>query len=310
MQLLKRGLMQPYSANDLNFSSVNLIRSQLSTLTTAQLTLETEAFRDHIVAAITPTVTQPLSPEQQQQKIHSLQFYWGHDHDFGAFQVAGQMGTRHIWMLSRFFDHFGLDPTSLAGKNILDIGCWTGGVSLVLAKLGANVVGIDEIGMYPAMLAYQAQAFGLDNLTARQLSLYDLGSADFINQFDMIFCLGVIYHLSDPIIGLRHLYNALKPGGSLFLESMSIDVAGCVCEYEGPNQRRGQFGWNWFVPSPRAIGQLLGDVGFESLQVGNGIHAYEVTSEHDPMGSMRCFARGQKQPGHVICKAGLSTVIA
>lgn len=238
-----------------------------------------------------------------------VKFYWGHDHDFGTFKVSGMMGTRHIWMLSRFFDHFDVSPSSINGKCVLDIGCWTGGVSLILNKLGAKVVAIDEIKKYTHALSYLVDSFGLENFDCKYLSLYDLEQANLVSKFDLVFCLGVIYHLSDPIIALRRIYNAMKPGGILCIESMSIDSAQSICEYEGPSRRKGNFGWNWFVPSPRAIFQLLDDTGFEDIKVGNGLTEFSVTNEKDPIGSNRCFAVAKKMAHHVICQAGLSTNI-
>ena len=44
---------------------------------------------------------------------------------------------------------------------MLDVGCWTGGVSLILERLGAKVTAIDEVGQYPNALNFMAEAFGL-----------------------------------------------------------------------------------------------------------------------------------------------------
>jgi hypothetical protein len=303
--------MDAYTVQDLRFDSVPTIQCALDTLTTGHLRVPAEGFRAKIVGSIGQAAG-PVQAEgaNDNQSIHMLRFHWGHDHDFGTFQVPGCMGTRHVWMLSRFFDHFGLEPSSLSGKKVLDIGCWTGGVSLVLARMGARTLATDEIGMYSEMLAYEAMAFGLDNLEAQEMSLYDLESTGHTGEFDVVFLLGVLYHLSDPIVSLRRIYNCMKPGGSLYLESMCIDSGECVCEYEGPSRRRGQFGWNWFVPSPKAIQRMLADAGFGGIRVGNGIAELAATCDVDPMGAMRCFAVANKRSGHVICKAGLSVRVS
>jgi len=241
----------------------------------------------------------------ENQNPHMIKFYWGHDHDFGTFQLKGEMGTRHIWMLSRLFDHFGVSPASLEGRDVLDVGCWTGGVSLILNRLRARVTAIDELGKYTHALAFLADSFGLESFVTRNQSLYELGDP-FREKFDAVFCLGVIYHLSDPIVGLRRLYNAMKPDGVLCIESMCIPADSSICEYEGPTRRRGRFGWNWFVPSPKAIFQWLADTGFRNIQVGDGLTAFGVTGDRDPMGPNRCFAVATKDPTHRISIAGLS----
>jgi SAM-dependent methyltransferase len=218
------------------------------------------------------------------------------------------MGTRHVWMLSRFFDHFGISPRSLAGEDVLDAGCFTGGVSLVLSRLGARVTAIDEIAKYTQALSFVAESFGLPHFSVESRSIFDL-DASFNAKFDKIFCLGVLYHLSDPIVGLRRLFAALKPNGILCLESMSIDSPKCICEYWGPSRARGDADWNWFVPSPRAIEQLLADTGFMDIRVGDGLSPLAVTGERDPMGADRCFAVAKKDSNHKMCVGGLSTIV-
>jgi len=242
------------------------------------------------------------------QNLHMVQFFWGHDHDFGTFKEFGLMGTRHIWMLSRCFDHFEVSiDNAISGKNVLDVGCWTGGVSMVLNRLGANVVSIDEIHKYVDCLNFVVNSFGLKNFEAYYLSLYEMPSI-WHNHFDTVCFFGVLYHLSDPIIGLRRIYQVLKPGGTLMLETMAIDNDQKLVEYQGPGKRNGQFGWNWFVPSPQALKQMLTDTGFTEIKVGNGLDE-GVTRDGDPMGSNRCFAVAKKLEKHVLCQAGLSVPI-
>jgi 2-polyprenyl-3-methyl-5-hydroxy-6-metoxy-1,4-benzoquinol methylase len=294
----------------LHYESVPLLQEHIAYFQTRNLQMDFGEFRqrleDHL-ADRAQVVERLASDETQMSFLRS--FHWGHDHDFGDFQLSGKMGTRHIWLLSRFFDHFGVPLDQLRGQSVLDAGCWTGGVSLILERLGCEVTAIDEIGKYPHALKFLAQAFGLCSLTALNKSIYELGEAQFLERYDTVFCLGVIYHISDPIVGLRRLYQALKAGGTLCLESMSIPSAECICEYEGPSRRRGEFGWNWFVPSPKALKQWLEDTGFEAIQVGNGVDELAVTDTMDPLGPNRCLAVARKRAGHHISVAGLSTPI-
>jgi 2-polyprenyl-3-methyl-5-hydroxy-6-metoxy-1,4-benzoquinol methylase len=243
------------------------------------------------------------------QRPQSSSFFWGHDHDFGEFQLPGLLGTRHIWLLSRFFDHFGLSPDEVSGKDVLDVGCWTGGVSLILERLGARVTSVDDAAQYPHALNFMVDAFGLDSLTAMHKSLYALGEESFLERYDTVFCMGVLYHVTDPVVALRRLYHALKPGGRLCVESMSIDSDQPMCKYEGPGRHRPNSGWNWFVPSPKTLQFWLEDSGFEDVRIGNGVDELAVTKEGDPLGSDRCLAVARKRAGHEIIVAGLSTVI-
>lgn len=296
-------------AQRLHYQSLPAIQEALGFYKTPNLKTDAGHFRSRIEDYKVGRLDIPERyRDAANQNLHMVKFHWGHDHDFGAWQEPGLMGTRHLWMLSRMFDHFGVRNDAIAGKRILDVGSWTGGVSLALAQMGADVDAIDEINKYVSCLNFLSESFGMQGrLRAHHQSLYEMPS-DWNNRFDTVCFFGVVYHLSDPIVGLRRLYNIMKPGGTLLLETMAIDTDRQVFEYEGPGKRNGQFGWNWFVPSPTALRQMLIDTGFKDVQVGNGLDG-RVTQEGDPMGANRCFAVATKDPDHVICQAGLSVDI-
>ena len=294
----------------LHYESVPLLQQLIGYFQTRNLRIDPGTFRKRLEDYLGNRVAFPeQSVPPEGQRPQSTSFFWGHDHDFGDFHLAGQMGTRHIWLLSRFFDHFGLSLDQIKGQSVLDVGCWTGGVSLILERLGAQVTALDEVGKYPHAVNFMAEAFGLGSLTALHKSLYELGEASFLERYDIVFCLGVIYHVSDPIVALRRLYHTLKPTGTLCIETMSIQSDQCFCEYEGPSRRRGDLGWNWFVPSSKALKQWLEDSGFENVHVGNGADEFAVTETDDPLGPNRCLAVGRKRLSHNLSVAGLSTTI-
>jgi 2-polyprenyl-3-methyl-5-hydroxy-6-metoxy-1,4-benzoquinol methylase len=291
----------------LSYASVPLIHRMIGHFQVANLKIDEKVFRRRLDDYLEGKLSPPERTAQtENQSPHLIEFCWGHDHDFGSFQLAGEMGTRHIWMLSRFFDHFGVPPAALENRDALEVGGWTGGVSLILNRMGARVTAIDEIRKYTDALSFLAESFGLDSFRVEGRSVYEMEGPEFREKFDFAFCLGVLYHLSDPIVALRRLYHALKPGGMLCVESMSVNSSDCICEYEGPSRRRGRFGWNWFVPSPRCLSQWLADAGFCEIRVGDGLTDFAVTAEGDPMGPGRCFAVATKDPSHRISVAGLS----
>ncbi|MEO7145248.1 MAG: class I SAM-dependent methyltransferase [Bryobacteraceae bacterium] len=192
---------------ELGFTTVPRLQNLIGYFQTQNLCVDRTLFRERLEAYLANQVEVPEHIAEQISLRPSTQsFIWGHDHDFGSFRLSGLMGTRHIWMLSRFFDHFGVSADGLRGQRVLDVGCWTGGVSLILERLGAIVTGIDEVGKYPHALNFLRDAFGLRSLAALHRSLYDLTGPEFVESFDTVFCLGVIYHVSDPVIALRRLF--------------------------------------------------------------------------------------------------------
>lgn len=224
------------------------------------------------------------------QRDLSIKFQWAHDHDFGEFKIKGLLGDGYIRKLATFIDLFKAIPNSLDGLKVLDIGCWTGGTSLLLNAMGADVVAIEEVGMYIDCLKYMQFAFDIKNLTPRNLTLYDCTTPEFQDSFDLVFFPGVLYHLSDPIIGLRILFNCLKDRGKILLESASLNSKNTVLRYTGPSE-----GWSWFIPSPVTISKMMNDVGFREIKIHN-------------IGS-RCFAVGKRKIHTDLIQSGLSRKI-
>ncbi len=167
--------------------------------------------------------------DAEKQRDLSIRFMWGHDHDFGPFRLAGQMGERHIWLLSTFMDDFRALPRDLVGKKVLDIGCWTGGTSLLLAAMGADVVAIEEVRKYVDALTYLRDSFGVSNLEPRRLSLYECSGPEFQDRFDLVLYAGVLYHVTDPVLSLRIVFDSLRDSGVCLLETAAIPSGNRSC---------------------------------------------------------------------------------
>ncbi len=221
----------PSGVLELRYHSVPAIFDALKFFRVEHLQIDPAEFERIIRAYISNDIAiDEACPQGVLLKCTMMSFTWGHDHDFGSFNVPGLMGTRHVWMLSR-------------------------------------------------------------------------------NRFDIVFCLGVIYHLTDPLVALRRLFHVLKPEGLLCIESMSIAESEPFLEFQGRSSVKGRGKWNWLAPSPKALALMLEDSGFEVVGVGDGLVPFRVTQEGDPMGPNRCFAVAKKVPGHKIYRAGQSMEI-
>ena len=234
------------------------------------------------------------------QRDLAIKFHWGHNHDFGEFSLTGRMADRHIWLLAMFIDRLNAIPRSLEGMRVLDIGCWTGGTSLLLCAMGARVVAIEEVKKYADCLNYLKFAFGIDNLEAKNLSLYECTTPDFQDSFDVVLFAGVLYHVTDPILALRITFSALKDGGVCLLETEVINSGRRILSYEGPTVFTGgsakdlsRTGWNWHIPSLATVHQMMTDVGYADVQ------ASEVIGK-------RAFAVGKRLIYTDMCRSGLS----
>lgn len=238
--------------------------------------------------------------DPEQQRDLSIRFHWGHDHDFGSFALQGRMRSRHVALLTIFRDRFGAIPQSLEGMRVLDIGAWTGGVSLTLAAMGAQVVAVEEVKKYVEALTYLRDAFGVTNLEPRNLSLYECTLPELQDAFDLVMYAGVLYHVTDPTLSLRITFNCLKDGGRCLVETAAIDSDDYILSYKGPTvvhrgntHQRNRSGWNWYFPSPPTLGRMMEDVGFEDVEVSNVIGG-------------RAFAVGRRERHVDLLRGGLS----
>ena len=273
-----------------------LLQAQMQRYRTSQLVgVRPDAFRRDIEMFLRMTDARMEEfTDPKKQRDLSVKFHWGHDHDFGEFRLEGRMGNRHIDLLANFIEQFQLSPSDFAGKKVLDIGCWTGGTSLLLCALGANVVAVEEVKKYAEAVRYLKHAFGLKSLEVLHSSLFDCTTSEFQDAFDFVFFAGVLYHVTDPILALRITFNCLKDGGKCLLETYALDSAEPIVEYQGPGvlgpgseEDLNRGGWNWFVPSPAALRRMMGDVGYQGLNVsdvaGARVLAVGTRNQHGDM---------------------------
>jgi tRNA (mo5U34)-methyltransferase len=92
-------------------------------------------------------------------------------------------------------------PKSLEGWRVLDVGCNAGFYSFELAKRGASVIGIDIDPRYLAQARWALGEFGLERqIEFRQMEVYEIARS--AEQFDLIWFMGVFYHLRYPLLAL------------------------------------------------------------------------------------------------------------
>jgi hypothetical protein len=169
-----------------------------------------------------------------------------------------------------------------------------------LAALGAKVTAIEEVKKYAHVVEYMSHAFGIeDKLKIIADSLYNFNNSAVKERFDIIWMPGVAYHLSDPVLALRIMFNACRIGGEIFVETKGIDSEDAYCRFEGSRVFGGgskdllnRSGWNWFVPSALALSRWVEEAGFDnvrSVYMQGRVYAYAKKTSYKPM-----------------CKAGLS----
>ncbi|HQS83758.1 MAG TPA: bifunctional 2-polyprenyl-6-hydroxyphenol methylase/3-demethylubiquinol 3-O-methyltransferase UbiG [Alphaproteobacteria bacterium] len=105
----------------------------------------------------------------------------------------------------------------LKGLKILDVGCGGGILAEPLARLGANVTGLDVVLENIEVASRHAEAEGL-KIQYKALSLEDYLKTT-PSKFDVVLALEVLEHVENPKYFLETCASALKEEGSLFVST-------------------------------------------------------------------------------------------
>ena len=100
-------------------------------------------------------------------------------------------------------------PADLSGKTVLDIGCNAGFYTFELAKRGAQVTAIDLDQHYLKQARWAAKELRLEHqVEFRQQQVYDLAKSN--EQYDIVWFMGVLYHLRYPLLALDIVAEKVK----------------------------------------------------------------------------------------------------
>jgi len=184
--------------------------------------------------------------------------------------------------LGQFGGQSGLNASErapFAGLNLLDVGCGGGLLSEPMRRMGFTVTGLDASEKNIGTARAHAAQGGLDirylNQTVEQLAgvKEDFGSGEV--QYDVVLCMEVIEHVTDPQAFLQTCASLVKPGGLLFcatlnrtLKSHALAIIGA--EYILRWVPAGTHDWNKFLHPEEIIGFLSGTRLIPDAPVGVG----------------------------------------
>jgi tRNA (mo5U34)-methyltransferase len=151
----------------------------------------------------------------------------------------------------------------LKGKIVGDIGCNNGYYLFRMLKSNPKKL----VGFDPSSLNYMQ--FMLINHFLKSDIVYEMLGVEHIalyeHRFDLLFCLGVLYHRSDPIATLKSLYQGLNGGGELILDTFMIDGDSEVAL--SPKQSYSKIPNVYFIPTIPALKNWCYRAGFEHVEV-------------------------------------------
>jgi tRNA (mo5U34)-methyltransferase len=213
-------------------------------------------------------------------------------------------------------------PDRLDGKRVLDVGARDGYFSFVAVDRGAEVLAIDAVA--PDLTGFSTAAkFMESSVEYRTMNVYDV-SPEEVGTFDVIFFLGVLYHLRDPILVLDRLWSVANPGATIWVESHTIDRGFVDLESKNfvsllalapeikevpiaqfyPEDLLSGDRSNWWGPNQACLEEMVKAAGFEPVQskiMGHRGLVVARRTEDEQISFFRDFDRsvitGQPDPG-------------
>ena len=151
----------------------------------------------------------------------------------------------------------------LADKVVGDIGCNNGYYLFrMLPQRPKKLIGFD-----PGVMSFLQ--FKFIDAFARSDIEYELLGVEHLPhygvKFDVLFCLGVLYHRSDPVRTLKELKGALNAGGELFLDTMYLDMEGDFAL--SPKSTYSKIPNIYFVPTVSALLNWCERANFKDAQI-------------------------------------------
>ena len=151
----------------------------------------------------------------------------------------------------------------LKDKRVADIGCNNGYYLFRMQEDAPKLL----VGFDPSPL-FKTQ-FDFINHFVKSDIVYELLGVEHVEfyeqKFDTIFCLGVLYHRSDPVAMIKSLYKGLDKEGELFLDTFYIEGEDEMCLT--PASSYSKIPNIYFVPTISALKNWCLRAGFDSFEV-------------------------------------------
>ncbi len=151
----------------------------------------------------------------------------------------------------------------LKGARILDIGSSSGYYMFRMAHHGpAMVLGLEpQSAFYYQYLALQ-KFLRLDTVFCLPVVFNELPSMP--DCFDMVFCMGILYHRRSPVDMLCNIRDMMKKGGQIVVETLVIESESNICLF--PRDRYAKMRNIYFIPDIYCLDSWLSRAGFSDIR--------------------------------------------
>lgn len=182
---------------------------------------------------------------------------WWHTIDLGdGIVTPGRGGSPQLLERIRM-------PEDLTGRTVLDIGTFDGAVAFEAERRGARrVVAVDHRVPPGFRIAHRALASRVEFREADVMTL----DPETLGVFDLVFYLGVIYHLPDPMASLERVRSVT--GEQMILETEgSLDwMSTPAAQFVGSPEAARDSALNWWYPNMPCLVGMVEAAGFARVE--------------------------------------------
>lgn len=214
-------------------------------------------------------VAASIDPDEIAKFTAMAEAWWDPD---GKFRPLHRFNpVRLAFIRDRLCSHFSRDPKQnlpLKGLRLLDVGCGGGLLSEPLARLGAQVTGLDAAEKNIRIARLHAGESKLD-IDYRHGSVEDLAASG--DSFDAVLNMEVVEHVADVDSFLGASAALVRAGGIMVVATLnrtpkSFLLAIVGAEYVLRWLPRGTHQWQRFV-RPSELGKALRQAGMEIAEM-------------------------------------------
>ncbi|MCI4400096.1 MAG: tRNA 5-methoxyuridine(34)/uridine 5-oxyacetic acid(34) synthase CmoB [Campylobacteraceae bacterium] len=153
---------------------------------------------------------------------------------------------------------------NIEDKSVIDIGCNNGYYSFKMLPFNPKkIIAIDPWPIFYLQFLFMNKFIGSDKIEFRLIGMEDMTSEGI--KGDVVFCLGVLYHRTDPIAALKEIKACMNDGGELFIDNLVIMKEGyyALC----PPVSYAKMSNAYFIPTVDTMRSWLERAGFKHIEL-------------------------------------------
>ncbi|WP_022663619.1 tRNA 5-methoxyuridine(34)/uridine 5-oxyacetic acid(34) synthase CmoB [Desulfospira joergensenii] len=209
------------------------------------------------VTAGSPSDISPEQGESLKEKLARLCPWRKGPFDFFGVKVDAEWQSWMKW--NRILPHL----PELKYKRILDIGSSNGYYMFRMAGMGPQMVlGVEPQSAFYYQYLAARKFLNLDNVFCLPVPYDSLPPMEKV--FDLVFCMGILYHRKSPIEMLKQIHDSLKLKGQLILENLVLEGRNNLCLF--PRDRYAKMRNVFFIPDLAAMESWLERAGFRDIK--------------------------------------------